>query len=83
MPNPQIISIRQTGSYGGYPTWGVALYEAIPRKADGIPTWRFKTDLEDCHRGLAKVWRARIEWAEKLGLPYLNVRQGQRVEVGF
>lgn len=81
--NPQVISIRQNGQYGGYHTWGVALYEAVPRKADGIPTWRLSADLEDCHRGLAKAMKARIQWAEKLDLPYLNVNHGQRVDCGF
>lgn len=89
MPNthllqfPCVVSVRQSGSYGGYPIWSVALYAAVPRKKDGVPTWRLVRDLENCHRGAARAQKARITWAEELRLPFYNVSYGTEVHLPF
>lgn len=77
---PSVITVRQSGSYGGYPTFAVAQYAAIPRKKDGVPTWRLIHNLEDCHRGKVRADHKMIEWATKRGLPYCrNIRENQEV----
>lgn len=78
---PSVLTVRVSGTYGGYPTWAVAQYAATERRADGVPTWRLVRDVEDCHRGYVTAKKRMREIAEQRGLPYcLGIRHGQEVQ---
>lgn len=76
----KVVSVRISGHKGGYPSYSVAEYEAVPRKEDGVPTWRLVCDLYDANRGIVRAEKAMKEIAERRGVPYCTgIRHGQEV----
>lgn len=84
------IAARRVPNFAGYPYWGVGIFEARPRQEDGVWTWRAVDWAEPWTypasggqfqpRGYRSIKAVpKWEWSQRLGLPIIAVKHGQRV----
>lgn len=81
----QIVTVRRVGMRRGFPYYGVGIYTAVPRKRDGVLTYRLTETIECAHpRSVARCHdRAREVAAERTLQCSWAVRHGSVVGGGF